>query len=87
VEIKDEMSAIGNEESASAIQSCAVTAKEGIRRDLKEPEGTELTFFQQTLKLLEERWEMHDDAMANDARDRSVDQSYSRGRGWVWPRE
>ena len=35
--------------------------------------GVELTFFQQRVKLVEERREMDDDARTNDARDCRVD--------------
>ena len=89
MEVKDEMRPIGNEESAGAIQSCDTKQKVSKVRFWREREGggelecvqhtgAELTFFQQRVKLVEERREMDDDARTDDARDGRVDQSYTK---------
>ena len=57
--------------------------------------GAELTFFQQCIKLVEERQEMDNDTRTNDAHDSQVDQSYTKKQwaicqfsfcwGGLWP--
>jgi hypothetical protein len=49
-------------------------------------EKTTVTFLAQCVKLFEERWEMHNDARANDARDGRTDQSCTTELSITWPR-
>jgi hypothetical protein len=52
---------------------------------------TAVTFLAQRVKLVEERWDMHDYARANDACDGGIDQSCTTKKGRscrsiTWPR-
>ena len=51
-------------------------ASSPVRRQLGECAKRQVvTFLAQGVKLVEERWDMHDDARANDARYGRIDQS------------
>lgn len=81
MEVKDEMRSIGNEKSASGIQSCLASASVRKKRTVT----TVVTFLAQGVKLVEERWEMHDDARADDARYGRIDQSCAKELSITWP--
>ena len=66
-----------------------------VRRQLGEQEVSvwkkaAVTFLAQSVKLVEERWDMHNDARANDARDGRINQSCTGKKGKElsisWPR-
>jgi hypothetical protein len=60
-----------------------------VRRQLGEKrvcEKTDVTFLAQSVDLFEERWEVHNDARANDARDGRIDQPCTMKLSITWPR-
>lgn len=60
-----------------------------VRRQLGEKrvcEKTDVTFLAQGVNLFEERWEMYNNARANDARDGRIDQSCTMELSTTWPR-